>query len=241
MRVLGLIPARGGSKGVPGKNTRFLLGKSLVERAFETATASGVLDRIVLSTDDPAIGRVAAQLGLEVPFLRPAEFARDDSPMIDCVRHAVTALSQASYRPDAVLLLQPTSPLRRPTHIQEAVQLLPGHDSVCSVVAVPQEVSPHYLMRITPEGFLDFFLPDGATYGRRQDVPRAYRRDGTIYLTRTTLLLDHGSLYGPRCVPMHLPHEESLSIDDDDDWAEAERRLRRRAITTDCSDDRTGG
>jgi CMP-N,N'-diacetyllegionaminic acid synthase len=228
MKVLGLIPARGGSKGVPGKNRRLLLGKSLLQRAFEVAVTAGVLDRIVLSTDDPAIARIAQDIGLDVPFLRPAEFARDESPMMDCVRHAVTTLAEAGYRADALLLLQPTSPLRRPEHIQDAVRLLDGNDSVCSVSPVPPEISPHFLMRITAEGFLQFFMADGATYGRRQDVPRAYRRDGAIYLARTALILEQGTLYGRRCVPMQIAPEDSLSIDDENDWAEAERRLQGR-------------
>lgn len=228
MRVLGLIPARGGSKGLPGKNRRPLAGRSLVQRAFECATASGLLDRVVLSTDDRAIAHAAAEYGLDAPFLRPPELARDESPMLDVAVHALTALAEQGYRPDALMLLQPTSPLRRPEHIREAVSLLGDNDSVCSVVALPRELCPHYLMKLTDDGRLDYFMPDGHRYTRRQDVPQAYRRDGTIYLTRTGTILERRSLYGERCVPMLIDPADSLSIDNPAEWIEAELRLGRR-------------
>jgi len=225
MRVLGLIPARGGSKGVPGKNIRPLAGKSLIQRAFECAAASGVLDRIVLSTDHPAIAEAARAYGLDDCILRPAELARDESPMIDVAVHALKALEATSYTPDAVLLLQPTSPLRRAAHLREAVRLLGEHDAVCSVAPLPKELCPHFVMRITAEGYLDHFMPDGALFTRRQDVPTAYKRDGTVYLTRVPVILEQRSFYGRKCVPMMVPPDESLSIDTPAQWEDAERRL----------------
>jgi CMP-N-acetylneuraminic acid synthetase len=199
----------------------------LIERAFECGVKSRLLDRIILSTDDPAIRKAAEDFGLEAPFLRPKEFARDDSPMIDVAVHALTALDEAGYRPDALLLLQPTSPFRKPEHIREAIRRLDGNDSVCSVHPVPQTFSPHYLMKIGADGYLDFCMPDGASYGRRQDVPLACKRDGTIFLTRTEVLLRQRSFYGRRCIPMIMQPEESLNIDTAKDWAAAERLLSR--------------
>jgi len=227
VKVLGLIPARGGSKGIPGKNIRLLCGKPLIQYAYEGAVASGALDRVILSTDDEDIAAVARGFGLEVPFLRPATFADDKSPMIDVAIHALNALRESGYAPDALLLLQPTSPLRRAEHIREAVRLLDGHDAVCSVVPLPQDLCPHYVMKIRPAGYLDYFLPDGARYTRRQDVPLAYRRDGTIFLTRVEVILEQRSFYGQRCVPLLLRPEESHNIDNADEWAEAERLLAR--------------
>jgi CMP-N-acetylneuraminic acid synthetase len=226
LRILGLVPARGGSKGVPRKNARPIAGKSLVRRAFESGAAAGVLDRIILSTDDPAIAADAAAFGLEVPFLRPPEFARDESPMIDVALHALTTLhQQTGYAPDALLLLQPTSPLRRPEHVRAAVALLGDHDSVISVVPLPDAVPMNVLMKITSEGLLEYMLPDGVRVTRRQDAPPAYKRDGTIYLTRTSVLYKQRNFIGRRCVPLILPAEESLTIDDPAEWAEAERVL----------------
>jgi CMP-N,N'-diacetyllegionaminic acid synthase len=225
MKVLGLIPARGGSKGLLGKNVKPLAGKSLIERAYETAVASLALDRIILSSDNDTIIAAAAKFGLEAPFMRPAALATDSSPMIDVAVHALDELGRKGYEPDALMLLQPTSPLRRPSHISCAIELLADNDAVCSVIQVPLDLSPHYVMKITDRGFLDYFLPEGRTYIRRQDVPRAYKRDGTIFLTRRSVILGQRSFYGQRCVPLHLAEAESLNIDTAEDWAEAERRL----------------
>jgi CMP-N,N'-diacetyllegionaminic acid synthase len=226
MKFLGLIPARGGSKGIPGKNIRPLEGKPLIQRAFESAAESGSMDRIILSTDDPEIAAVAEGFGLEVPFLRPPQFSSDTSPMIDVAVHALNTLAEGGYIPDAVFLLQPTSPLRKPEHIRKAVEILGDNDSVCSVLALPKDLCPHYVMKIREDGFLDYFLPDGHLYTRRQDVPQAYRREGTIFLTRASVILEKRSFYGDTCVPLVITEEEALNIDHPAEWAEAENRLR---------------
>lgn len=222
MRLLGLIPARAGSKGLPGKNTRPFAGVPLFQRAFDVAAASGVVDRIVLSTDDEATARQAEAIGLEVPCLRPAAFARDESPMIDVVLHMLDHLEMSGYRPDAVLLLQPTSPLRTAAHLRRAVALLDGHDAVCSVVAVPKEANPYSLMRLSPDGYLEFIVPGAAAITRRQDLPQAWRRDGTVFLTRVSVLRAQRTFYGPRCVPMPLDADEAVTIDTIEDWQRAE-------------------
>lgn len=225
MTILGIIPARGGSKGVPGKNVRPLGGRSLIARAYDVALASGVLDRIVLSTDDPDIAKHGRDVGIDVPFLRPAKFATDQSPMIDVVLHALTVFSKQGYEPDAVMILQPTSPLRTANHIRDAVTLLDGHDSVCSVVALPQDLSPYYLMKVNDSGYLDFFMDDGARFTRRQDLPIAYRREGTIFLTRTPVLQEQKTFYGERCCPLMVDPKSVLNIDTIEDWQEAEQRF----------------
>lgn len=230
MRILGLIPARGGSKGIPGKNLKNLAGKSLLQRTFECAAASGVLERIVLSTDDTAAAGAAGAMGLEVPFMRPAALAGDESPMIDVAIHALTELDRGGYRPDALMLLQPTSPLRLPEHVGKAASLLGENEAVCSVVPLPLDLCPHYVMKVTAEGYLDHFLPEGSRYTRRQDVPPAYRRDGTIFLTRTEVIIEQRSFYGSRCVPLFIDPGESLNIDTPEDWIEAERVFSARPV-----------
>lgn len=222
MKILGFIPARAGSKGVPGKNRRLLNGMSLVERTFRVACESGVCDRIIVSTDDMSVMALARKIGLDIPFIRPAELSNDKTPMLDVLRHGVGALELTGYRPDAVLLLQPTSPLRTAEHIREAVSLFQNADSVCSVAEVPRTLSPHCVMRIE-DGWLKNFLDEGVQVTRRQDAPPAYVREGTVYLVRRDVLMEQGSIYGDRCVPMHVQH--SLSIDTEEDWGEAERRL----------------
>jgi len=226
MKVLGLVPARGGSKGLPGKNTRPLHGKTLLAYTAEAAAASGVIDRIVLSTDSEDIAGVGRVSGLEVPFLRPADLAADDTPMLPVIEHAVAALAAGGWTADIIVLLQPTAPLRTPDHIRRSVGVLreTGADSVVSVVELPRHLSPDYLMRVE-DGRLVPFLPEGARVTRRQDARVACVRDGTVYTFWRQTLLGQQSIYGRDCRPMVVPASESLTIDGPEDWAEAERRM----------------
>jgi CMP-N-acetylneuraminic acid synthetase len=227
--VLGIVPARGGSKGVPGKNLRSLAGRTLLDYAAGAARESGVLDRLILSTDSEDIAATGRSAGLEIPFMRPAALAQDDTPMLPVVQHAVDALSRSGWTPDVVVLLQPTSPLRRAGHIQDAVRLLceSGADSVVTVVEIPRHMSPDYVMRIEA-GVLRPFLPEGSRVARRQDARPAYVRDGTVYAFRRTTLERFATIYGEDCRPLVLDAAESLSIDSPADWAAAERVLAGR-------------
>jgi CMP-N,N'-diacetyllegionaminic acid synthase len=224
--ALAVVPARAGSKGLPGKNELPLAGKTLVARAAEAARASGVVDRAILSTDSKRIAVLGREAGLEVPFLRPAELAQDDTPMQPVIEHAVTELERDGFRADLVLVLQPTAPLRTGAHIARAVELLEetGADSVVTVVEIPRHLSPHYAMRIA-DGRLAPFLPEGAATTRRQDVEPAYSRDGTVYAVRRDVLVERHNLYGDDCRPLLVPWAESVNVDSAEDWAEAERRL----------------
>jgi CMP-N-acetylneuraminic acid synthetase len=229
-RVLGIIPARGGSKGLPGKNLMPLAGQSLVARAAAAARESGVVDRVILTTDAISIADEGRRAGIDVPFMRPAHLAADDTPMLPVLRHAVEALEADGWIPEIIVLLQPTSPLRQPAHLRDAVTLLrkSGADSVVSVVEVPRHLSPDYVMRVVGEE-LKPFLPEGERTTRRQDARAAYVRDGTVYaFWRDTLML-HDSIYGSRCLPLIIPAEESVTIDAPADWAAAERLLLERA------------
>jgi CMP-N-acetylneuraminic acid synthetase len=227
--VLGIVPARGGSKGVPDKNLRPLAGRSLLEYAAAAARESQAFDRVILSTDSEAIADAGRRAGLEVPFLRPAALAADDTPMLPVLQHALDAVEAHGWRAEYVVLLQPTSPLRRPSHIRDAMALLKdtGADSVVTVVPLPQHLSPDYVMRIEG-GVLLPFLPDGLRITRRQDARPAYSRDGTVYAFRRATLERYGNIYGKRCCPLVLDSAESLSIDSVADWAAAERILAGR-------------
>jgi len=227
--VLGLVPARGGSKGVPGKNVKLLAGRSLLEYTARAARESGVLDRIILSTDSADIAEAGRRVGLEVPFMRPPALAGDDTPMLPVIQHALAETARGGWSPDLVVLLQPTSPLRRPDHIRDAVKLLreTSADSVVTVVELPRHLSPDYVMRIE-HGRLKPFLPDGTRVTRRQDARPAYSRDGTVYAFRRATLEKFGGLYGEDCRPLLIDSKESLSIDSPTDWDEAERVLAGR-------------
>ena len=214
MDVLGLIPARGGSKGVPRKNLAQVAGKPLLAWTVEAARAASELTRVVVSTDDDEI---AAEAGVEV-LRRPAELAADDTPMLDVVRHAVSELG-----PDVVVLLQPTSPLRRAEHVDAAVRLLleSGADAVVSVVAVPHRYSPEALMDVV----------DGRVVARgsartRQEKALVYARNGPAVLAlRSERLGD--DLYGGDCRPYLMDARDSLDVDNTFDLELADLLLRR--------------
>jgi CMP-N-acetylneuraminic acid synthetase len=227
--VLGLVPARGGSKGVPGKNVRPLAGHTLLEYTARAARESGVIDRIVLSTDSAEIADAGRRAGLEVPFIRPASLAADDTPMVPVIMHALSEIERHAWSPDIIVLLQPTSPLRRPQHVRDAVNALREStaDSVVTVVEVPRHLSPDYVMRID-DGRLQPFLPEGTGITRRQDARPAYSRDGTVYAFRRSTLERFGGIYGDDCRPLLIDANESLSIDSPADWDAAERALAAR-------------
>jgi CMP-N,N'-diacetyllegionaminic acid synthase len=206
-----------------------LAGRPLIDYTARAARESSVLDRIILSTDSNEIAEAGRRSGLEVPFMRPASLAEDDTPMLPVVRHAIDTLSAGGWTPDVIVLLQPTSPLRRPSHVRDAVTMLreTKADSVVTVVELPRHLSPDYVMRID-DGVLRPFLPDGARLTRRQDARAAYSRDGTVYACWRATLDRWGTIYGERCQPLIVNAADSLSIDTPDDWAEAERRLAER-------------
>ncbi|HEX8552587.1 MAG TPA: acylneuraminate cytidylyltransferase family protein [Abditibacteriaceae bacterium] len=225
MKILGLIPARGGSKAVPDKNIRPMAGKSLVQRAWETALEADVCDKVVVSTDSSIIAAHAESFGADVPFLRPAQFAGDNAPMIDVALHALEQLGAF----DAILLLQPPSPFRTAQQLKEAVTLLKRDEqatAICSVAPVPLDQCPHYLMRIEA-GTLDYFLPEARKITRRQDVTRAYFRDGAVFLARVETLRNNRNFYGERCLPLVTDWESAINIDDPRDWDLAEARLKQ--------------
>jgi CMP-N,N'-diacetyllegionaminic acid synthase len=221
--MIGLVPARSGSKGIPGKNLRPLAGVPLIERCIGVALASGVLDRVVVSTDSKEIADLGTAAGAEVPFLRPVELAADDAPMLPVVQHALEALGPDDV--EAIVLLQPTAALRQPQDIVDAVGMLRSEDvdSVVTVVEVPEAFNPHWTLSLE-NGRLTDVVPRGREIARRQDLPKAYIRDGTVYATRAQVIRS-GSLYGDVCMGIVVPRERSINLDSVEDWERAERFL----------------
>jgi CMP-N-acetylneuraminic acid synthetase len=211
---LALILARGGSKGVPRKNLAKVAGRPLIAWTIAAALAVRTPLRVVVTTDCPEIARVARSLGAEVPFLRPAELARDDSPGMPPILHALEWLqAHEGYRPATVLCLQPTSPLRTAADIDRAFALLEerGADSVVSVTRANPH--PFLVKRLTDDGCLeDFILPDQPRE-RRQDYPPAYALNGAIYLTRTEIVRAQGTMFPAGTVALVMPPERSLDVD----------------------------
>lgn len=230
LRVLGLIPARGGSKGVPGKNVRPLGGRPLLTYTIDSARESHRLTRTILSTDDPVIADVGLDAGVEVPFLRPPELAQDDTPTLAVVIHALGSLGAASF--DAVCILQPTSPLRAPGLIDRCIELLDtsGADAVMTVVEVPHEHNPHWVWFGDDDGHLHLATGEREPLPRRQLLPPAFCRDGSVYVTRRSVL-ESGSLYGGTVRGIVVDGKSTVNIDDLEDWERAEQLLGRTPST----------
>lgn len=222
--VLALIPARAGSKGIPGKNFRYLGGKTLVQRAIECAKAADC--EVVVSTDYE--GFIDMQ-GDYLSLPRPSALAQDDTPMYDVVQHALSCILGSSE--DLCVLLQPTQPLRTPEHVKAAIELLrqTGADSVVSVTPLPLTHSPDLVCEIEASGrlagweheYVGRYQPT-----RRQDARPAYKRDGTCYaFFRRTV--DTGTLYGTDCRPLIIPPDETCELDTEADWQALEARWRQ--------------
>lgn len=214
--VLGLVPARGGSKGIPGKNVADVAGRPLLAYTAAAALRSTALDRVVLSTDDEEIARVGLEVGLEVPFLRPPALAADDTPMIDVVVHALDELGEDEI--EAIVLLQPTSPLRSALDIGSAVALLrtSGAESVVSVTPVPHRFVPSSVLVAGPGGVVVPFA-GGSGGSRRQDKEQLLARNGPAVLVVRPSAVRRGVLYGEPTVGYLMPPERSLDVDDEFD------------------------
>lgn len=213
MRFVGLIPARGGSKSIPGKNIALCAGKPLLAWTCEAALGSRALSRTLLSTDSEDIAALGRRLGVDVPFLRPPELAQDDTSALPVMRHALDWLEAMGDRPDAIVLLQPTSPLRKSRHIDEAAQLFEhsGSDTVVSVTEVPHRYHPKSVMRESEGTLVPYEGSDTVT--RRQDLEPLVARNGPAVLIVSCATLRSGRLYGPRTTGYRMGPYESLDID----------------------------
>lgn len=221
MKVLTVIPARGGSKGVPRKNVRSVGGKPLIAWTIEAARESKVLDTFCVSTDDPEIAEVARVWGAEV-LQRPPEIAGDRTPMIEVVRHALSTYeAKQGARFDYFLLLQPTAPMRQGDDIDQALTMLVDTDADSIVSVYPVEDAHPARMYLIEEGELQPFYqePPGSL---RQDLPKVYHRNGAIYAAKRRLITEAGRLWGGRMVPYVMPKERSVNIDDLQDLAIAD-------------------
>jgi CMP-N-acetylneuraminic acid synthetase len=227
MRVLGLVPARGGSKGIPRKNIKLLAGKPLLQWTADAALKARTLTRVVLSTEDSEIAEIGASCGLTVPFLRPSALAADDTSTLAVVVHALQTLEKAGERYDAVCVLQPTSPLRRSSDIDACVTLLAesNADCVVSVLPVPLEYNPHWVYFREGDGSLRLSTGEPEPLPRRQMLPGAFHRDGSVYVSRSAVVIDGRTLYGSRVLGYEMT-SESVNLDTPGDWAHAESLIR---------------
>lgn len=222
MIVLGVVPARGGSRGIPGKNLADLAGKPLIQYSFDAIRLSSSISRAIISTDEPAIAEYARKQGVEVPFLRPERLADDDTPMLPVLVHALEEMDRLGWQADAVMVLQPTSPLRRAEHIDAAIDLMQstGADTVVSVVEVPHVFNPNSLLIQEPSGRLVPYAA-GDMVLRRQDKPQVYARNGPAILLVQRATLESGQLYGEDVRPLLMELRDSVDVDGPDDLLQA--------------------
>jgi CMP-N,N'-diacetyllegionaminic acid synthase len=227
MKVLALVNARGGSKGVPGKNIRQLAGKPLIVWSIEAGLRSRHISRLLVSTDSPDIAEVARAAGADVPFLRPAELAQDTSLQMDAIRHAISFVEADGDRYDVVTILQPTTPLRTSGDIDGALDLLQqsGADSVISVCDVGGR-HPMTCYRCSAGGQLQPLMPANSAGVLRQDFGALLWRNGAIYATRREVLMEQSSLYGQSTFGYAMPEERSFNIDTLFDWDLTEGYIR---------------
>jgi CMP-N,N'-diacetyllegionaminic acid synthase len=231
MKILGLIPARGGSKGVPRKNIRLLNGKPLLAYTAESALQSKTLTRVILTTEDAEIAEVGRNCGIDVPFMRPLELAQDSTPSLAVVQHAILNLQENGEDFDAVCLLQPTNPLRRAEDIDACVELFTrsNADCVISVLPVPHEYNPKWVFWKNGDDKMSLSTGDTEIVPRRQDLPPAFHRDGSVYITRSEIIIDRGSLYGDNVQGYEMSPEFSANIDTEADWQAIEKRFTSRS------------
>ncbi|SHM64752.1 acylneuraminate cytidylyltransferase family protein [Flavobacterium xanthum] len=228
MRILAVIPARGGSKGVLGKNIKLLNGKPLLQYTSEIALQSPYLTEVILSSEEKEIITVAKDLEIHVPFIRPSALAQDSTPTIDVILHALQWFKNQGVFFDAVCLLQTTSPFRTINFLNKAIEkfISSGCDSLVSVQKVPHEYNPHWTFEVNHEGNLKIATGEENIISRRQQLPDAYHRDGSIYITKTNVLLQQHSLYGKRIAFIESDLEYYVNIDTMEDWKKAEQMIK---------------
>lgn len=208
--ILALITARGGSKGIPGKNVRPAGGKPLIAWTVLAAKGSRYVDRVILSTDDRSIAAVAEQFGCEVPFMRPAELATDEADSMDTVRHALKSLSE---RYDYLILLQPTSPLRTTADIDAALERFFQSGAITCVSVCEPDKSPYWMTTMTADGRVQPLFPPDQIPVRRQDAPPVFALNGAIYIAPSNYLAAGGGFITKDTVGHAMPKNRSFDID----------------------------
>ena len=224
MKVLGIIPARGGSKEIFRKNIKNLSGKPLIAWTIEAAVQAQGINRIIVSTEDEEIASVAEKLGADVPFIRPLELAQDNTPSIAPVLHAIEMLPEFDW----VLLLQPTSPLRSVMDIEGIIQLCCEEDAPSAMSITEVSEHPFWMYRRDDRQRLQPLIPNRPNIRRRQDLPLAYAPNGALYLARTDWLIEHQDFISTDTLGYVMPNDRSVDLDTPLDWRWAEFLIQSR-------------
>lgn len=226
-KILAVIPARGGSKGVPRKNIKLLGNKPLIAWTIEAGLNSKYIDRVILSSDDSEIATVARQFNCDTPFIRPQELASDTADSASVVQHALGAVSE-DY--DYFVLLQPTSPFRNSTHIDSALELMFKNNAHSIVSVVESQSNPYWMCWVTESGQMLNVLDGSEKYSRRQELPIAYMLNGAIYIVEIKKFLEEKKFIFDGTLAFKMSSDESIDIDTFDDFEFAESKIYKNLI-----------
>lgn len=228
-KIIGIILARGGSKGVPRKNIKKLNGKPLIYYVIKAGLKSKYINRLIVSTDDSEIAEVAKRYGAEVPFIRPSYLATDEAKGIDAIIHCIEWLKkEEKFVPDEIIHLQPTTPFITTDDINKAYEEF-FNSTASSLIGITRvDKNPYWMRRINKDGYLEAFINDHKVYSRRQELPPVYVLNGAIYIVKTDALLRNRSFETEKTLPYVMPKERSVDIDDIFDWKLAEFLMEER-------------
>ncbi len=227
-KILCIIPARSGSKGLPGKNIKKLLGKPLLAHTIQQAKGSRYIDRIIVSTDNKNIAAISGRYGAQTPFLRPKSLATDTAKSADVVLHAINWLNKKGSYTDIAILLQPTSPLRLTEDIDKAIKLLFKKNAQAVVSVCEAEHSPYWMNTLPADGCMKNFLRPYAVNKNRQNLPICYRLNGAIYIGYNDYLFKQKNFFGKETFAYIMPKQRSVDIDDEFDFWLAEQILSKQ-------------
>ncbi|GAB2182033.1 acylneuraminate cytidylyltransferase family protein [Denitratisoma sp. agr-D3] len=215
MQNIALICARGGSKGLPGKNIRLLGGRPLIGWSIAQARAVPAISRVIVSTDSPEIAEVALQQGAEVPFMRPAELAQDNSPEWHVWRHALDYLrTDMGTYPDSLVVVPATAPLRDVSDIERCLDVFHGGEIDMVITVTQAQRSPYFNMtRLMPDGCAGLLIPPQGRIFRRQDAPEVFDMTTVAYVARPQFVMEHSGIFEGRVQQVLIPHERAIDID----------------------------
>lgn len=217
---LAIIPARGGSKGIPKKNIIKINEKPLIQYTIEVAKESKLIDRVIVSTDDDEIARISKKLGAEVPFIRPAELAKDDTPTFPVIKHALKWLKEnENYTPDLIVLLEPTFPLRTVEKVDEAIKAISSDEEADSLRGVCEPFQNPFKMWVPCGKYLEPLIKENETMHEkpRQSLKKVLWQNGYIYISRYKTIMDKKSLHGEKILPFILSENNFIDIDTEED------------------------
>tara|TARA_X000000368_G_C23042692_1_gene717741 strand:+ start:1425 stop:2129 length:705 start_codon:yes stop_codon:yes gene_type:complete len=229
IRVLGLIPARGGSKGVPRKNIKLLNGKPLIEWSAEALLKSKLIDTCICSTDDKEIAKIVENLGVDIPFIRPKKLAEDDSLVVDVIIHALDFFNKKNITFSHVMLVQPTNPTIKSSDIDNAVNLAKNND-YDTIISVHKYsgIHPAVMYKKRDNEIFEPLLPNSSELPR-QKFEEIYARSGLFYLIKTEVLKENKSIYGEKIHAIEIDEKRAIPIDTDQDFCKAEKYLRENS------------